>query len=270
VFKRVTGPFRNQFEQAFLHIARQFDAFTEMSEPFTPTLAFSDPRAERAREERLREMYQAGGLSLREYVRRRGDEDLANDEERYAVEVGGTTVNYGDHPRWVAKRLLSEAGATDPDQGGGGDSDGEQSRSVRNVVEVGDTEVDLTPPGAMVTAAELAREKKQELDVISDCGTGAGAESARQITNDEITSERIDDIAAYLTSHEEDVAGITDPPTDWSTEEWEGRTTGDTDDPRCGPVQYALWGGTATGTGLEWAQRKANEVARAKDEEEPY
>jgi len=185
------------------------------------------------------------------------------------VDIGGDTVDYGDHPQWVARRLLSAAGATDPDAE-------DQSVGTRKVVEVGDTEVDLTPPDAMQNAAELGREKKSELDVISDCGTGAGAESARmwqsnrQITNDEITSERIDDIAAYLTSHEEDVDGITDPPSDWSTEEWEGRTTGDTDDPRCGPVQYALWGGTATGTGLDWAQRKANEVARARDEDEPY
>jgi len=140
----------------------------------------------------------------------------------------------------------------------------------RNVVEVAGEEVDLTPLEAMTTAAELAREKKDELDAISDCGTGAGAESAEAITNDQITAERIDDIAAYLTSHEEDVDGITDPPSNWSDEMWEGRTTGDSDDTRCGPVQYALWGGTATGTGLEWAQGKANEVAEVRDEELPY
>lgn len=141
---------------------------------------------------------------------------------------------------------------------------------ARQVVTVNGEDIDLTPPEAMVTAAELAREKKDELDVISDCGTGAGAESAEAIINDQITAERIDDIAAYLTSHEEDVDGITDPPSNWSDEMWEGRTTGDSDDARCGPVQYALWGGTATGTGLEWAQGKANEVAEARDEELPY
>lgn len=140
----------------------------------------------------------------------------------------------------------------------------------RQVVTVNGEEIDLTPLEAMVTAAELAREKKDELEAISDCGTGAGAESAEAIINDQITAERIDDIAAYLTSHEEDVAGIDDPPSNWSTEEWEGRTTGDSDNARCGPVQYALWGGTATGTGLEWAQGKANEVAEANDEELPY
>jgi len=140
----------------------------------------------------------------------------------------------------------------------------------RNVVEVAGEDVDLTPPEAMVTAAELAREKKQELDAVSDCGTGVGADTARAVVNDELTASGVIDQAAYLTSHEEDVQGITDPPSSWSDEMWEGRTTGDSDDARCGPVQYALWGGTATGTGLEWAQGKANEVAEARDEELPY
>jgi len=141
---------------------------------------------------------------------------------------------------------------------------------ARQVVTVDGEDVDLTPREAMVTAAELAREKKDELDAISDCGTGAGTESAEAIINDAITAERIDDIAAYLTSHEEDVTGINDPPSDWSQEVWEGRTMGEDDDARCGPAQYALWGGTATGTALEWAQGKANEVAQAGDEELPY
>jgi hypothetical protein len=57
------------------------------------------------------------------------------------------------------------------------------------------------------------------------------------------------------------VDGIDSPPTDWSRETW---TDG------CGPVQYALWGGTATGTGLQWAQSTANAVAEAKGEEPPY
>lgn len=114
VYKRVAGPFIAQFEHAFLHVARRFDAFTEMGEPFTPTIKFSDPREERAREQRLREMYQAGGLSLREYVRRRGDTDLAEDPERYTVETSGGTVDYGAHPRWVAQKLLDGALGTQP------------------------------------------------------------------------------------------------------------------------------------------------------------
>jgi len=256
VFKRVTGPFRKQFEEAFLHVARQFDAFNDLGEPFTPTLAFSDPREERAKEERLRQGFEQGTLTLRQYLRRTGDEDLAEDDERFTVEIDGDTVEYGDHPQWVARRLLSAAGATDPNQ-----APSEQSVGTRNVVDVSGTEVDLTPPDAMVNAAELAREKKSENADLGECGTGVGAESGRRIVNDEITADRVEDIAAYLTSHEDDVQGITDPPTDWDEETW---TDG------CGPVQYALWGGTATGTSKEWAQGKANEVARARDEDEPY
>ena len=120
VYKRVTGPFINQFEAAFSKVARQFGEYTALGEPFQPTIAFSDPRAERAREQRLREMYQAGGLTLREYVRRRGDADIAEDDERYRVEVNGTVIDYGDHPLWVSKRLVTEAmEGTDPDDAPG-------------------------------------------------------------------------------------------------------------------------------------------------------
>ncbi len=127
----------------------------------------------------------------------------------------------------------------------------------RKVVEVNGEEVDLTPPEAVQNAATVGLAKDDELE--PDCGTGAGRTSARQIAGDDVTADRIDDIAAYLTSHEEDVTAD-GPPTDWSDEEWRD----------CGNLQYALWGGTGTGTGLEWAQSKANEVADANDEEVPY
>jgi Arc/MetJ family transcription regulator len=124
VYKRVGQAFGKQFERAFLHIARQFDAFTELGEPFTPTLAHSDPRAEAAKQERLREEYEAGKLTLRQYVRRAGDDDVADDPDQFTAEINGTTIDYGAHPKWVARRLMSAAGATDPDVGGaGGGSD---------------------------------------------------------------------------------------------------------------------------------------------------
>lgn len=124
VYKRVAGPFGKQFEQAFLHIARQFDIFTELGEPFTPTLAYTDPRAEAQRQEQLRKEFEAGTITLRQYHRRAGDEDLAEDDDQYRVDVNGTTVDYGDHPWPVAKRLLSAAGATDPDASAPADGDG--------------------------------------------------------------------------------------------------------------------------------------------------
>ena len=133
----------------------------------------------------------------------------------------------------------------------------ELTAGERNTVEVGGEEIDLTPPDAVQTAATVALAKDDDLE--PDCGTGAGRESARQIAGDSVTADRIGDIAAYLTSHEEDVTAD-GPPSDWSDEEWQD----------CGNLQYALWGGTGTGTGLEWAQRKANQVADANGEELPY
>ena len=127
----------------------------------------------------------------------------------------------------------------------------------RNVVTVGDEEIDLTPPEAVQNAATLALAKDDELD--TDCGTGAGDTSARQLAGDDVTADRIDDIAAYLTSHAEDVSAE-GPPSDWNNEAWSD----------CGNLQYAKWGGTGTGTGLEWAQSRANDVADAQGDELPY
>jgi len=122
VFKRVTGPFAAQFEEAFLHIARQFDSFKQMSEPFQPTLEFTDPREKRAKEERLRKSFQQGVITLRQYLRRTGHQDLAADDDRFVVTIDGQEINYADHPLWVVKRIFSAAGAT-PDQGSDGDSE---------------------------------------------------------------------------------------------------------------------------------------------------
>ena len=123
--------------------------------------------------------------------------------------------------------------------------------------EINGETVTIDPPDAVVNAATVALAKDDELE--PDCGTGEGRRSARMIADDDVGPERIEDIAAYLTSHEEDVTAD-GPPSDWSDEEWQD----------CGNLQYALWGGTGTGTGLEWAQETANAVAEAKGEELPY
>lgn len=115
IYKRVTGPFAQQFENAFRHIANQFEAYQDLDDPFDVRLRFTDPREERAREERLRQMWQADGLTLREYVRRRGDTDLAEDDDRFTVEVGGETIDYGDHPKFVVENLLRDARASVPE-----------------------------------------------------------------------------------------------------------------------------------------------------------
>jgi len=127
VFKRVTGPFRSQFEEAFLHVARQFDAFTRIKKPFTISLEFTDPREQRAKEERLRKSFQQGVITLRQYLRRTGNEDVAADDDRFVVTIDGKPINYADHPRWVVERMFSAAGATDPDEGGNGGAGEEQT-----------------------------------------------------------------------------------------------------------------------------------------------
>ena len=57
-------------------------------------------------------MWQAGGLTYRQYVRRRGDQDLA--EEDMTVELNGNTIDYGDYPKHVLDALLRDA-RSDPD-----------------------------------------------------------------------------------------------------------------------------------------------------------
>jgi hypothetical protein len=93
----------------------------------------------------------------------------------------------------------------------------------------------------------------------SDCGTGVGDTRADQLRNDEVGPDVVEEVAAYLTSHEEDVTAE-GPPSEWSDEEWDD----------CGNIQYAKWGGDGSGDALEWAQDRANAVADARDEEMPY
>jgi hypothetical protein len=107
VFKRVTGPFAKQFNGALRHIADQFDLYEQLGRPFKPRLRFSDPREERAREERLRKMWESGGLTLRQYARRRGDQDVADND--MVVEIGGQEIAYGDLPKPILEHKLRDA-----------------------------------------------------------------------------------------------------------------------------------------------------------------
>jgi hypothetical protein len=66
--------------------------------------------------------------------------------------------------------------------------------------------------------------------------------------------------ATYLDSHSEDVAGIDAPPTEWGREEWLGLDSED-DDPRCGPVQHALWGHYT-----EWFEDTKAEIEAAMED----
>ena len=127
--------------------------------------------------------------------------------------------------------------------------------------EVGDETLDLTPPEYMVSAAEAGQEARDRYEGLDDCGTGVGNERARQIINDDVGPDVWGEIASYLTSHYEDVAGLDGDYSDWGEAEW---TDG------CGTVQFALWGGTGDGRARDHAQEQANKVARARGEQEPY
>lgn len=143
------------------------------------------------------------------------------------------------------------------------DADALQEPAAANAVDV-----DVSPPEAVVNAAQAALDAKEEFADIGDCGTGVGETRAEQIVNDDLEpadfvtrNDGNTPIPAYLTSHEDDAPDTDETPPNWSEDVW---TDG------CGPVQYALWGGTATGTGIEWAQRTANEVLAALDEPPAY
>lgn len=123
-------------------------------------------------------------------------------------------------------------------------------------------DVDLTPPDAVQNAAQAAIDFEEENDDIEDCGTGVGDMRAEQIVNNDLEPEDFlggenTAIPDYLDSHEEDVTAE-GPATDWSQEEMDD----------CGNRQYAKWGGTGTGTGLEWAQNTEEELREAMEDED--
>jgi HK97 family phage prohead protease len=120
------------------------------------------------------------------------------------------------------------------------------------------SDIDLSPPSAMVNAAQMGLTKKKELD-LGDCGTGAGETSARMIVNGEVTPARVREIAAYLRSHEEDYTPSGTPSTLSDEQLQDG----------CGTIQYLLWGG-GTDTAYNWALRKANRVAEEQGDSKPY
>jgi hypothetical protein len=148
--------------------------------------------------------------------------------------------------------------------------DGRMNRVNAVTAEIGDRTVDLTPPDAVVNAAEaaLAAKRDEYPDELGDCGTGRGEQRAEQIVNgdlapeDFLTRENGTPIPTYLDSHSEDVpSSVESTPTDWSEEIWLNG---------CGSVQYALWGGTGTGTGLEWAEGVKDDLEAAIEAAEDF
>jgi hypothetical protein len=139
----------------------------------------------------------------------------------------------------------------------GAESDDDEPTEA--LVNVNGTEVDLSPPEAMVNAADAAAEAGEAGLIPSDCGTGVGDRRRTQIKNGNVGTDVVREIASYLVSHEEDVTAD-GTPTDWSDDEW-----GD-----CGNAQYAKWGGTGGGSAMEWAMRRVNEIDRARGNDVTY
>lgn len=135
----------------------------------------------------------------------------------------------------------------------------DQPQTAKAEYEVGGETIDITPPEYMVAAAEAGSEAENDPDVSGDCGTGVGDRRADQIIGDEVGPEVLREIAAYLTSHEEDVIAE-GTPSGWTDEEMSD----------CGNRQYAKWGGTGDGRAKEWAQGKVNELDRINDTELTY
>ena len=105
VFKRIAKPFVETFEDAVnRQILTQFDVYTSLDEPFEFRMRYTDPQEERRREEQLRQRFEAGALPYAEYRRMIGE-----DPGETVVDIDGTPVDYGLHPRFVTEQLIRDA-----------------------------------------------------------------------------------------------------------------------------------------------------------------
>ena len=132
----------------------------------------------------------------------------------------------------------------------------------QNKVSVNGTEIDLTPPAGMVSAAEAAAEAGSAGLIPSSCGTGVGNDRRDQIRDGELSPEVVRAIASYLVSHEGDVTAEGAPST-WPDDAWSDG---------CGNAQYAKWGGSGAdvSANMEWAMRRVNEIDAARDDPLTY
>lgn len=121
VFKRITGPFAKQFESAFEHIARRFDVYNALDQPFNITIQFTDPREEHGRQERLRKQYQSGLLTYNEFQQAKGNDPSELDT---TVEVlPDVEIDYGDKPKPIVESvLIARRAAATGDDGDGAEA----------------------------------------------------------------------------------------------------------------------------------------------------
>ena len=113
VHKRVTEPLAKTISQALSRqLLPQFDLYKRLDQPFDVVLRFSDPRQERAHEEFVRGRWESGLATYREVRNEIGEGEPDDDT---TVEINGTTVDYGEHPRPVVESLLIDARNDGPD-----------------------------------------------------------------------------------------------------------------------------------------------------------
>lgn len=193
------------------------------------------------------------------------------EEPNQFFESYNTNNDDDDNDKGQGQRVRSKSGGRSISEARKVNKTGKQvsEESEKNV-----EDVDLTPPETVKNAARTALEKKQEFsDEVGDCGTGVGESRAEKIVDEDLSPEDFlggenTAIPDYLDSHSEDVNGLNKPISEWDDEDWTGRSVSSDGSPRCGPVQYALWGGTSTGTGLEWAESTEQELKQAQEQEE--
>jgi phage portal protein BeeE len=107
VHKRVTEPLADTIGQAISRqLLPQFDLYRQLDRPFDVDLRFSDPRQERAQEEFIRQRWQQGLATYREA---RGEIGEGEPDDETTVEVGGETIDYGEHPQFIVESLLIDA-----------------------------------------------------------------------------------------------------------------------------------------------------------------
>ena len=111
VAKRVTSKVAPTIANALeRQLLPQFGLYQRLDQPFGVELRYTDPREERAHEEWLLEQYVKGAITYREL--REGLGDDMSDEDT-VVEINGTEIDYGSHPKPVVQALLADARSDD-------------------------------------------------------------------------------------------------------------------------------------------------------------
>jgi len=113
------------------------------------------------------------------------------------------------------------------------------------------TEEQRTPPQAAQDNAQSFLDAKEEGEVPSECGTGAGTESAEIIASgDPVSEDKIGDIASFA-RHEDNK----EPDVDEGESKWKD----------CGYAMWKAWGGDE---GIRWAQDKNEMINEEKTQHE--